>query len=121
MQLINKTKGTTIASQVVLAKSFLPRLKGLLGYKSLPVGRALVLHPCSSVHTCFMKFSIDVVFLDSSGRVINFLEKLAPWRFSPVIWGSTIVIELPSGSIKGNLSAGDLLELQNYNGGVILV
>lgn len=100
MLVINAHNGFTLASEVEFATTFRSRLKGLLGRSSLPPGAVLVLYPCSSIHTFFMKFPIDVLFLSSDFEVLAIVENIAPFRFSRVIHGARMVMELPAGTIK---------------------
>lgn len=62
------------------ADSFLARLRGLLFAPPLPPGEGLLLVPCNSVHTAFMRHPIDVVFLDRAGRIEKIVPQLKPWR-----------------------------------------
>ncbi|ABO50636.1 protein of unknown function DUF192 [Desulforamulus reducens MI-1] len=113
MQLINQSTGRLVASQVGLAKTFWQRLKGLLGKKELPPGHGLAITPCYSIHTCFMRFPIDVVFLNKHGKVLHLIEHMTPWHFSPIIWNAVTVIELPFGSLQSSLlKPGDVLIFQ---------
>lgn len=100
MRLINRTKNTVLSNDVILADTFLKRVKGLLGKNTFSSGQALILEPCISVHTFFMRFPIDVIFADKAFRVIDIIHKLSPNKFSPVYWNSSKVIELPSGTIS---------------------
>jgi len=120
MRIINQTRDKLVASQTILANTFLSRLKGLLGRQKLDPGQALALYPCSSVHTWFMKFAIDVVFLNSQGAVIHLQENLAPWRCSPIIRGAVTVVELPAGGIRsGSILMGDTLVFEDIpHGGI---
>lgn len=97
---INSTRKTKLANNVSFARSFLARLAGLLGKASLPPGQALAIMPCNSVHTCFMRFSIDVVFTDQGGTVLHLAENLPPYRLILPVRGAVGALELPSGSIK---------------------
>lgn len=111
--LLNITLNKLIAHEVKVADNFFARLKGLLGLPSLPHGQALVLSPCNSVHTCFMKFAIDVLFLDSDYRVIHMVEAMKPWKFSPIIKNAAKVVEMPAGSLsRAGINTGDILELK---------
>jgi len=79
--------------------------------RSLPQGEGLIIDPCNSVHTMFMRFPIDVVFVDKDGRVIKVTEGLKPFR-AAVGRGSRWVIEMPSGAAgRAGLVVGDLLVL----------
>lgn len=122
MRIINQTTKEILAYHTFMANKFLARLKGLLGRRELPKGEALALHPCSSIHTCFMQFAIDVLFLDAAGRVMYMQENLIPWRCSPLIKGAVTVVELPSGSIReSKTGVGDQLVFDDLSGGAALV
>ena len=99
MQLVNLTNGTVLAHRIEVANSFKKRLRGLIGRSALKQGEAMVLLPCKSVHTCFMKFPIDVVFVNKEDVVIRVIESLKPFMFSPIIPHSHIVFELPAGRL----------------------
>lgn len=68
--------------QVILAQRFWARLIGLLGRRTLAPDHALWLVPCNNVHTFFMRFAIDVVFIDGHGAVLAVVPHLAPWRIA---------------------------------------
>ena len=89
-----------LADRVRVADTFYKRLVGLLNRKSLGKGEALILKPCSSIHTLFMRFSIDVLFLDKNNKVIGLLSVFRPFRFSPIYPGSRLTIELPGNTLK---------------------
>jgi uncharacterized membrane protein (UPF0127 family) len=75
------------------------RLVGLLRHEKLSQGEGLLIVPCSQVHTIFMKFSIDAIFLNSENIVLA-AHTLKPWRVSPLYFGAKKVLELPQGSIQ---------------------
>jgi uncharacterized membrane protein (UPF0127 family) len=100
LQLINKTRAAVLAENVELAITWFARLRGLLSKTKLPQRQCLVLHPCNSIHTCFMKFNIDVLFVKESGEIVHQMENVSPYRFSPVIKEARFVIELPAGEIR---------------------
>lgn len=68
--------------QVVPAQRFLARLVGLLGQRALAPDHALWLAPCNNVHTFFMRFAIDVVFIHRDGTVLAIVPHLKPWRIA---------------------------------------
>jgi uncharacterized membrane protein (UPF0127 family) len=88
-----------LAHKAKLADSFMSRLFGLIGKRTFNSGEGLLLTPCNSIHSFFMDFKIDVLFLDKSQQVIFLLEGMPPNRISPVIKNSLWVIELPEGII----------------------
>ncbi len=100
MKVINMSKNALLADEALLASTTLRRMVGLLGRKSLREGEGLIIRPCNSIHTWFMRFPIDVIFLDKRGRVIKLLPEVPAFRFSPLVWKSKMVVELPAGTIN---------------------
>ncbi len=87
---------------LVLANSFFTKLVGLTIFNSISENDGLLLVNCNSIHTFWMRFSIDVIFLNSSLKIINILENFKPFRFSPIIDGAKFVLELKKGAVKKN-------------------
>lgn len=114
MQIRNVTRDAMLASDARVAKSYWARFVGLLGRSSLKPGEALVIEPCSSVHTAFMRFTIDVLYVDRANSVVKSVSALRPFRASAVLRGAHAVIELPSGVIaETGTSVGDQLDLES--------
>lgn len=96
--------------KVYRAQSWLDRMKGLLALPQLNVNEALWLQPCPSIHTWFMKYSIDVVFFDRAGNVVKLVENIKPWR-SASCWRSHGCLELPVGDIQRlQIQEGEVLQ-----------
>ena len=92
-----------------VARSFLARFRGLMLTASLEPGTGLLFPRTSSVHTHFMRYPIDVVFLDAEGRVVSIKPALRPWRFASSR-GARTVLELPPGeAAAAGLAEGDVL------------
>ena len=68
-----------------IAGSFLARVRGLIGRKSLAPGTGLLIPHCNAIHTFFMKFPIDAVFIDRNGQVVKTVRNICPW--TPFVWG----------------------------------
>ena len=86
--------------QATVARRLSTRLRGLLGRDAQPAGEALLLTRCAAVHTCFMRFAIDVLYLDARGEVLKCVEGLLPWRFSTCVsMRARHTVELPAGAI----------------------
>ena len=101
--------GRTLCETCVVADSPRTRLRGLLGRRELPAGEGLLLRPSSSIHTWFMRFAIDVVFLDRELRVLRIVEAVRPWRFAGCR-GAHAVLELGAGAAGSRaLTVGDRL------------
>ncbi len=110
MRLINQTKNTILAEEVYFADTPAKRIKGLLGRKNFASKEALIIKPCNSVHTFFMRFPIDLLFINKNNQVIKLIPNLAPFRLSPICVSSCFVVELPAGVIEDTLtSQGDQL------------
>ena len=88
--------GIEVCGDCRVADSFAARLRGLLGSRGLAPGEGLLIPRTSSVHTHFMRFAIDVVFVDGEGRVAKIVRGLRPWRFAGAR-GAVDVLELPVG------------------------
>jgi len=101
-------RGRLLAGRVTRADSALARARGLLGRDSLHRDEGLWLLPCRQVHTFFMRFAIDVVFLDRGLRVVRVCPALAPWRLSPWVARAASALELAAGTAAG-LGPGDRL------------
>lgn len=107
IKIINTTNCTTFAEQCKIADSFWLRLRGLLFTDSLPSGHGLLIKPCNSVHTIWMSYPIDVIFLDAGDNIIKAISDLKPMRFAACI-GSAYVVELPAGTLARTATqAGD--------------
>jgi uncharacterized membrane protein (UPF0127 family) len=89
-------EGTVVCEHCLLAETMFARLRGLLGRNGLSSGEGMLLRPAASVHTAFMRFSIDVVFLDREDRVVKVAADLRPWRVV-ACRGARTVLELPAG------------------------
>jgi uncharacterized protein len=88
--------GTVVCEHCLLAETMFTRLRGLLGRKGLAEGEGLLLRPASSIHTAFMRFAIDAVFIDRENRIVKVAAELRPWRMA-ACRGSRAVLELPAG------------------------
>lgn len=102
-----RTDGTSVPLELTLADSLPSRLKGLLGRAGLNPAEGIWISPCNSVHCFFMRFAIDVLYLDGNERIIAIRPNLAPWRMS-LCWKAKSVIELAAGECQRlRISPGD--------------
>lgn len=110
LQVSNLTRNTVLATYMEVADSGAKRNKGLLGRESLFPGEGLWIIPCEAVHTFWMRFPIDLVYLDSKKRIRKLRGEVRPWRLSACISAHS-VLELPSGTIRDTRTEpGDTLE-----------
>ena len=96
----NVTRDTVIADHVEVAGTNTKRSKGLLGRKSLPKGQGMWIVPCEAIHTFFMQFPIDLIYLDKKLRVRKIRSSVKAWRISACLSAHSI-LELPAGTIQG--------------------
>jgi hypothetical protein len=112
LQARNLTRGTTLVSAGRVARSFFARLRGLMGSAPLAPGEGLLIIPCSSVHTHFMRFPIDVLYVNARGEVVGIDPALTPWRFGHFYRRVRFVIELPAGTAQSTATqVGDRLDV----------
>jgi uncharacterized protein len=110
MKVSNLTRQTVLAQNVEVADRAGTRRKGLLGRSYLSAGEGLWIIPCESVHTFFMRFSIDLVYLDRTLKVRKVRSNVPPWRLSACLSAHS-VIELAPGTIRTTQTReGDQLE-----------
>jgi uncharacterized membrane protein (UPF0127 family) len=113
-RLVRETTGKTVVARLTIADGFWSRLAGLQFRRPLPADAGLLLVPCNSVHTCFVRFPVDVVFLDGNGSVLAIRRGLRPWRLA---WGprkSHAALEVIAGS--ANVQPGEKLRLEPTEG-----
>lgn len=106
---MTRVDGVVVCEECLVAATPLARMRGLLGRRSLPSGEGILLRPAASIHTFFMRFSIDAVFLDDDLRVVAISRDLRPWRAASKR-GARAVLELPAGECaRRGLAVGDLV------------
>jgi uncharacterized membrane protein (UPF0127 family) len=104
---VTRSDGVVVCEECLVAATPFTRLRGLLGRKSLPSGQGILLRPAASIHTFFMRFAIDAVFLDEELRVVAIAADLRPWRAAGKR-GARAVLELPAGECaRRGLAVGD--------------
>ena len=110
MSVRNGTRGTSLGDSVEVADTSARRSVGLLKHSALAPGEGLWIVPCEGIHTFFMKFAIDVVYIDRKRRVRKLIRALKPWRISFCLPAHS-VLELAPGAIESSQTQrGDQLE-----------
>lgn len=98
--------------KIDIANNSFTRMKGLMFKKEIING--LLITPCNSIHTFFMKADIDVIYLNKKGEVVRIDKCMIPWKIGKIIFKAFAVLELPSGSIdKYNIKLNDIIKLQS--------
>jgi len=111
-RLVTET-GDVVASRVVVAERFGDRLRGLLGRESLGDGEGLCIQRSTGIHMFFMRFAIDVAFVDAEGRVLHLCHSIKPWRMSRLVLRSRAALELPAGTLQRHgVTAASVLRLE---------
>ena len=108
-RLVNERTGQVVAEHLISAFDSKTRRTGLLAHTTFPAGSAMIIAPTNAIHTFFMKFAIDVLFVTKDGLIVKTCTALRPWRIAAA-WRAFGVIELPTGSIAwSGLARGDRL------------
>lgn len=107
MKLLHKASNQIIADNVIVAKSFTDRFFGLMGKKDLKLNHCLWIKRCNNIHTHFMRFPIDVVFLNKDLTIVAIKMAIKPWRFTLPVLKADSVIEFRAQSIANKLNIGD--------------
>jgi uncharacterized membrane protein (UPF0127 family) len=114
MKLMNKTTKQVLIPKLEMAASLWARTKGLIGRDHLPKDQALWILRCNSIHTFFMKFPIDLVFIDRDMIVRKTFKGVGPGRVVLPVWRAKSVIEFSDGFLTNNpISVGEQLHVDN--------
>lgn len=108
-RLVNATREMTIAARTRLADNPWTSFKGLMGAPPLPEGEALLITPSSSIHTHFMRFAIDVLYVNKHDVIVGIDRDLKPWRFGRFYKGVKYVVEMAAGGAE-ECQVGDKIE-----------
>ena len=115
LRVTNLTRHTALATYMEVANSSAKRSKGLLGREGLAPGEGLWIVPCEAVHTFWMQFPIDLVYLDRKRRIRKLVSNLPAWRLSACLRAHS-VLELPAGTIRATRTEiGDTLEFSEVS------
>lgn len=115
----NRTRNAFIATELRRADSHWSRLRGLMGTSShaFPYGCGLWIVPCQGVHTLWMKYPIDVLYLDEKKIVVHIEENVRPWRVTPIRFDAATVVEVRSHTIMSSGTVvGDEIEIAGFEG-----
>ncbi len=100
-----------ISKKMKVASSFFERLVGLMFSNSMKGFDSLLITKCNSIHTFFMRYAIDVVFLNNKYEIIRTYYNLKPWRMTRLVFGATQVLELRAGDLPQDVKIGDRLDI----------
>ncbi len=109
----NQTRSTLLGDKIELAETAWARARGLLGRAALAEGEGLLIARCNAIHMFFMRFAIDVAFIDDGDRVVQVIHAIRPWRATRFYPKATAALELPAGTLERcQTQPGDQLLLQ---------
>jgi uncharacterized protein len=114
---VNRTRGTILCERLEFAETMAAQSRGLLGRDALAPGHGMLFPrngflPLMWMHMIFMRFAIDIVFLDKADRVLRINHSLKPWRFSSMVFGAQRALELEAGAaVRSGTAKGDQVEL----------
>lgn len=110
-KVIVKEKNIEIAQEMKIASGFFDKLIGLMFRSKMNGFDCLLIKHCKSIHTCFMRYPIDVIFVNKKFEVIKIIEQMKPWRFTRLFFTAAHVFELYGGSVENKVKVGDKLEV----------
>lgn len=110
-KIVIKETNIDVAKKMKIASSFFDKLIGLMFRKKMHGFDCLLIKHCKSIHTCFMRYSIDVVFVNKNFEVIKVISNMKPWRFTRLFFTAAHVFEFQGGSLDSKLKLGDTLEV----------
>ena len=110
-RLTSATTGRLVVARLTIADGFCSRFIGLQFHDAMPPDAGILLVPCGAVHSCFLWFSLDIVFLDRRRVVLDVRRNVRPWRLAAGPRGSHAVLEMPAGS--ADVQPGEVLRLES--------
>ncbi len=113
MKLIHAKTNSVIVEHLKNADSFMGRLMGLMFTKSLKKEEGLLIKECRSIHTFFMNYSLDVVFVNKKMKIVKIIRNMKPRRMTPIYFTANHVIEINAGTLPDFVKEGDVLEVRN--------
>lgn len=112
MRCYNLTKQCSLVERLEIPRTLFGRMRGLLGRSQFNAGDGILFTSNRCVHTFFMGYPIDVIFVDQNYRVVKLCPQLLPYRLSPIAWSAKHTLELPVGTIaKTGTTVNDQLKL----------
>jgi uncharacterized protein len=117
LALMSSDASIPLASRVEIAVTRRARRRGLLGRMRLDANAALILVPCAAIHTMFMRFPIDAIFVNGEGRAVRIVSRMRPWRIA-ICTAARGVIELSAGTVeRRDIRVGDVVRLVDVGDG----
>jgi len=110
LKIVNQTRDRLLADKARVTRTVKERMRGLLGRNGLDAGEALYISPCTSIHSFFMRFVFDAVFVGRDGTVLHMISRMKKWRMSKIVPQAAGVVELAEGVLEETgTRKGDIL------------
>jgi uncharacterized protein len=113
LEMICRSKNIYLGKNIKTAKTFWERLLGLMFAKDLVGFDGMLITPCNSIHTFFMNFDLDVVFMDKNFNIVKIIRNLRPQRITGLYLNASQVLELKAGTLSEKIVVGDKVECLN--------
>jgi len=110
LYILKESSGEIVCQKMIVANKMLARMKGLMFSTEMPDCDGFLISPCNSIHTFFMLYSLDLLFLDKNFKVVKAIYNLPPWRMTWLYFKAHQVVEMSAGTLKKGLRVGDSLE-----------
>lgn len=102
-----------LSTDILMAESLISRLIGLMFKQRLEGADGLLIDPCRSIHTFFMRYSLDIVFINKDNKIVKIIRDMKPWRVTWIYFRASKTLELPAGNLPVDLKEGDSLEIKD--------
>ena len=102
--------GNIICKKMIIANNLFDRMKGLMFSIEMPDCDGFLIAPCNSIHTFFMLYRLDLLFLDKNFQVVKVIYGLSPWRITWMYFKAHQVLEMKADTLKKNIKSGDKFE-----------
>lgn len=102
-----------LSKDILIADTMVDRMIGLMFKPKLVGSEGLWIDPGTSIHTFFMRYSLDIVFVNSKKQVIKIIRDMKPWRMTRFYFTARQVLEMPAGTLPADLKVGDVLEVKD--------
>jgi uncharacterized membrane protein (UPF0127 family) len=113
--ILKNSKGEMICEKAKVADTMFTRILGLMFSKDLAAQHGLLICPCNSIHTFFMNYSLDIIFLDKKFQVVKVIYNMHPWRISWMYFRAHQVLEMKAGHLRSGVEVGEKLEVVCIN------
>tara|TARA_Y100000591_G_C21633038_1_gene593811 strand:+ start:74 stop:418 length:345 start_codon:yes stop_codon:yes gene_type:complete len=100
-----------IAKEAIEAKSSLQKMKGLMFSKGMDGFDAMLFKRCNSIHTFFMNYPLDILFINREMKIVKIIRNLKPWRMTRLYFSAYQALELKGGTLDERVQEGDVLEV----------